>query len=255
MPHEDLAHPVSARVKWRSFSRRSSQNFGRDVAERQGVVVDDHLGLPRRPGGEVNDKRVARSGLLHPAHGDEPAGDGRRVLLLLAVADPAREVGVDHQAGAEARALGADLLDFGCVLVVRDYHPDLGRVDPVFQVLSGQHRGAGAEDRPELDAGEREYPPLRDPCQHDDHPVTLLDAVLEEHVRRGVGEVHHLPEGERLLVSLLVDPDHREPVPVLCGETVDLVEPEVVVFRDLEGEVIIDFPVIVHVVLRCSHMN
>ena len=102
------------------------------------------------------------------------------------------------------------------------------------QVLRGEHGRAGTEDGAELDTGDRKDPPFGDPGEQDDHAVSLLHPVLQEHVCRRVGEVHQLPEGEGLLLSFLVHPDHCEPVPVLQRTPIDHIKTEIIVFRNLQ---------------------
>ncbi len=219
------------------------------------MVVEHHLRLPGGAGGKVDHHRVGALRLLHAGDFHQAPGDRGGVGSLLDVAHPAGEVGVGDQPAGKRRAVVADLLHLGGVFRVGDDHLDLCGIDPVAEVLRGEHRRAGAEDRSELDAGDGEDPPLRDPWEHDDDPVALLDPVLQEHVCRRVGEVHQLAEGEGLLLPLLVHPDHGQPVPVGKAEPVDHIKTEVVVFGDLDPEIPVGLLVVVHSMTGAWHMN
>ena len=207
---------------------------GNHMPEGKSMIVNDKFRFAGRPGRKVDHERIGASGPPHPFDLDQVAGDRGRVVEFLDIADPPREFCVGHQPAGQSRAIGADLLDFARILLVGDDHLDPGCIDPIFQVLWGEHGRAGTEDGTELDTGDRKDPPFWDPGEHDDHAVSLLHPVLQEHVCCRVGEVHHLPEGEGLLLSLLVHPDHREPVPVLQRKPIDHIKTEIIVFRNLQ---------------------
>ncbi|OPZ41916.1 MAG: hypothetical protein BWY93_02117 [Euryarchaeota archaeon ADurb.BinA087] len=198
------------------------------------MVVKDQFRLAGCSRGEINDERVSALRPLHPGYLHQVAGDRCRIIDLLDVADPPREFCVGHKAGGKGRTVIAYLLHLAGILLVGDHHGDLGRIDPVLQVLLGEHRRARAEDRSQLNTGDGKDPPFRDAGEHDNDTVPLLHPVFEEHVCRRVREVHHLPEGECLFVPLLVHPDHGKPVPIFEGKAIDHIEPEIVIVRDLQ---------------------
>ena len=117
------------------------------MPEGKGMVVEDEFGLAGRSRSEIDHERIGTPGPLHPFDLHQVAGDRGRIVEFLEIAHPPREFRIGHQAGSKRRAVVQILLDLRCVLLVGDNHPDSGDVDPVFQVLCGEHRGAGAEDR------------------------------------------------------------------------------------------------------------
>ena len=210
---------------------------GDDVPERIRVVVQHHLGLAGGARGEVDQHRVGRPRPLRDRHADLVVRYRRGILEFVQVTRPALPLSVHQEEGVEQRAGVGDLVDLLGVLQVRDDHPELPGLDAVFDIFRGQHRRAGAEDRAEFDERDDEDPPFRDTREHQHHPVALLDAELEEDVRGAVREVPQIAEGVLLLVPLLVDPDHRQFVPVGLGPPVDHVVAEVELLGDVDPEV------------------
>ena len=80
-------------------------------------------------------------------------------------------------------------------------------------------------------------------------PVSLVDAVLDQHVHDLVGEEHQVAEGEFLLLAFLVHPDHRKFVPVFVRPGIDHIEPEVEEFRHVNAEIPVHVVIIRHVVM------
>jgi len=95
--------------------------------------------------------------------------------------------------------------------------------------------GQGAKTAPSLMSAMAE-PPLRDTGEHDQHPVAFVNPILQEDVCSLVGEVYKVEETAILLFAVRVYPDHRKLVAILPSPAVDYIEPEVKVFRDLDGE-------------------
>lgn len=127
--------------------------------------------------GEINDERVSALRPLHPGYLHQVAGDRSRIIDLLDIADPPGSfASVRRRVASVGQSLliSSTLPEFSLSVITMEI---LAASIRWHQVLWSEHRGAGAENRSQLDTGDGKDPPFRNTGEHDDDTVPLLHPV------------------------------------------------------------------------------
>ncbi len=175
-------------------------------------------------------------------------GNGGREEQFLLKVEPSPALARHQAVDAEGRAFARHFVNLGGILPIGDDHLEMPRLEAEEDVL-GSQEGRGRTDHcSQLEKGEHEGPPFRNPMQHDEDPVALLNAVFEENVGRLVGGVAKIAEGQFSLITLLINPDHGQFVAVAFGPLVHHVIGEIEIFRYFNGKGGASFVIILEVV-------
>ena len=191
-----------------------------------GVVVEDHLGVARRPGAEVEEHGV-------PGLVGDPLQIGGVVLQLLVEVMPALPGAVDQELFHRGGKLPLGLLHSMGDLPVcgADHRRDPGGVDPVDNVLLGEKVGCRDDNRPDLVQGQDGKPKLVVPLEDDQHHIPPLHPMGHQVVGGLAAVPAHVPKGKGPFVTLVVAPNHGPPLRLVGGDVVHAVIGKVEVLR------------------------
>src|SRR5579859_6875545 len=142
-----------------------------------------------------------------PALGFAANGRGPRAAPVL------RGLGWDGDAGA-ASAGGFDLWR---KFRSADNMSHMAAGDAVSQIISGEQRGGGNNDRAQLDHGQHGLPQWRNIAEHQQHAVATADAQAAVVVSEAIGPLRELGEGKLVLAAVFIGHPERGLVAAVAG--------------------------------------
>ncbi len=153
------------------------------------------------------------------------------------VADPAWFGAFGQQHVLERGAIVVDLFKFGGIVDIGDDQLEFAGLHAVFDILRRQERRHGTLHNPQLDQGNGENPPLRNPGKHQSHRVVTFQPHFQQDIRRPVGKLTDVKKSQFAFGSVLVAPDHGKLVAILRGTLVDDIITEIKILRNLDSEI------------------
>ena len=210
--------------------------------------MQHHLGVADGAGGEINQQRVIAAGRLNAVQHRRRIVDQPLIRPPAAAFRAAGRLGLRHRNEMlERRAAAGGLRHLVRVFAVGDRHNGLGAVDPILDVAGGEQGSGRHRQRPQLHQPHHRHVPLRDPRQHQKHPVALTHAQPAHGVGELVGQNFQVPKGVmRGPPAAGVDRQQGQ-LGAILSPLVDHIETEIEKFRRLVAVVAAGVFVIGHI--------
>ena len=219
-----------------------------DVPHGIGVIVLHHLGVAGGPRTEEDEHGVAYLVIRIP-------GKFRREFRIEGVEiHPAGLAAVDGKFQLHAGRDLAGLVHLSCDLPVGggDDELHMSLVEAVLEIVGGELAGGGDRHSTQFVQGVEDVPELIVALEHQHDPVPLAHAHGVEHIGRAGRVFRHLLKGDVFHLLFPGDPLHGDLVRGLFRQTVQNVEGEIEVVRNLEGDAFkrsVLGPLLLHIVL------